>query len=126
MLEPLLLTLAAALIIVTMAVHSLLGQKHLIQPLLDIEQGILARALARFLIPFAWHLTSAVGLVLAAVLLAWAWAPDHARTLGLAATGIVFTSAGIYDAVGSKRQHIGWPLLLTIGIVALAALLAGR
>ncbi len=125
MVKPLLLTLAAALILLTMAVHSLLGQKRLIQPMLDIDQGVLARPLARFLIPFAWHLTSAIGCIVAAILLAWAWAPDHARTIGLAATATVFTAAGVYDAVGSRREHIGWPLLSAIGLIAIGALATG-
>ncbi len=93
MLDALLLTLAAGLILLTMAVHSLLGQKRLIQPLLSIEDDILTHPLARFLIGFAWHLTSAIGAVLAAILLAWAWVPDHARAIGLAATGVVFLAA---------------------------------
>ncbi len=122
MLDALLLTLAAALILLTMAVHSLLGQKRLIQPLLSIENDILAHPLARFLIGFAWHLTSAIGAVLAAILLAWAWVPDHARAIGLAATGVVFLASGFYDAIGSRGRHIGWPLLVAIGAVALAAL----
>ena len=122
MLDRLLLTIAAALILLTMAVHSLLGQKRLITPLLGSDEGILGRPLARFLIPFAWHLTSAIGCIVAAILLAWAWAPEHARTVGIAATGIIFTAAGIYDAVGSRGEHIGWPLLVAIGATALASL----
>ena len=122
MLDALLLTLAAGLILLTMAVHSLLGQKRLIQPTLSIEDDILTHPLARFLIGFAWHLTSAIGAVLAAILLAWAWVPDHARAIGLAATSVVFLASGVYDAIGSRGRHIGWPLLVAIGAVALAAL----
>ena len=122
--ESLLLTVAAALILLTMAVHSMLGQERLIRPLLSTDEGVLAHPLARFLIPFAWHLTSAIGCVLAAVLLAWAWAPEHAKTVGLAATAIVFTASGLYDAVGSRGAHVGWPLLVAIGLTAAAALTA--
>lgn len=117
-----LLTVAAGLILTTMAVHSVLGQKRLIAPLLSDQQGVLAHPLARFLIPFAWHLTSGIGCVLAAILLAWAWAPEHAKFVGLSVTAIVFTASGVYDAIGSRAAHVGWPLLVAIGLTAAAAL----
>ena len=123
--QPILLTIAAALLVATMLVHSILGQRRLIRPLLDEGTGVMQRPLARFIVPFAWHLTSGIGFVLASILLAWAWMPDHARTVGIATTGIVFTVAGIGDAIGSKGQHIGWPFLTAIGLCALAALMTG-
>jgi hypothetical protein len=119
------MTLAALLLAATMLVHSILGQKRLIRPLLDGNAGVMQRPLARFIIPFAWHLTSAIGLILAAVLLAWAWAPGAARTIGLAATAAIFIVAGVGDAIGSKGRHVGWPSLTAVGLCALAALLAG-
>ena len=79
--------------------------------------------LARFIVPFAWHLTSGIGLVVAAILFAWAWMPDQARAIGLAVTGIVFTTSGIIDAIGSRARHIGWAPLTLIGLSAFAALL---
>jgi len=122
-LQPILLTIAAGLLVVTMLLHSILGQRRLMRPLLDEGAGVMQRPLARFIVPFAWHLTSLIGLIVAAILLAWAWAPDHARTVGLAATAIVFTVSGIGDAIGSKGQHVGWPPLTLVGLTALAALL---
>ena len=121
--QPVLLTIASLLIVATMCVHSMLGQKRLIRPLLDEGHGVMQRPLARFIVPFAWRLTSFIGLIVASVLLAWAWAPDQAMTLGLAMTGIVFTVSGIWDAFGSKGQHIGWPPLTLIGLLSLAALI---
>ena len=117
------LTLASLLLVVTMTVHSILGQRRLVRPLLDEGAGVMMHPLARFIMPFAWHLTSGIGLVLAAVLFAWAWAPEQARTVGLAATGLVFTASGIIDAVGSHGRHIGWAPLTLIGLSAFAALI---
>ena len=117
------LTLASLLLVVTMGVHSVMGQRRLIRPLLDQRQGIMQHPLARFIMPFAWHLTSGIGLVVAAILFAWAWVPDQARTVGLAMTGIVFTASGLIDGVGSKGKHIGWAPLTLIGLGAFAALL---
>nr|WP_294169725.1 hypothetical protein [uncultured Sphingomonas sp.] len=117
------LTIAALLIVATMCVHSILGQRRLIRPLLDQSGGIMQRPLARFIVPFAWHLTSLIGLVLAAILFAWAWAPESARSIGLALAGAVFSAAGIWDAIGSRGQHVGWPPLTLIGLACLAALI---
>ena len=117
------LTIAALLLAMTMCVHSTMGQRRLVRPLLEEGAGVMKHSLARFIVPFAWHLTSGIGLVLAAILLAWAWVPDQARIVGLAATGIVFTASGLIDAVGSKGKHIGWAPLTLIGIAAFAALM---
>ena len=80
------------------------------------------RPLARFIVPFAWHLTSLIGLVIASILLAWAWAPESARVIGVGMAGTMFTSAGIWDAIGSRGQHVGWLPLTLIGLACLAAL----
>jgi hypothetical protein len=117
------LTIAALLLAMTMCVHSVIGQRRLVRPLLDERAGVMKHPLARFIVPFAWHLTSGIGLVLAAILFAWAWAPNQARTIGLAMTGLVFTASGLVDAVGSRGKHIGWTPLTLIGLSALAALL---
>jgi hypothetical protein len=117
------LTLASLLLVMTMCVHSLMGQRRLVRPLLDEGAGLMKHPLARFIVPFAWHLTSGIGLVVAAILFAWAWAPDQARTLGLITSGVVFTASGLIDAVGSKGKHIGWAPLTLIGVSAFAALL---
>lgn len=123
--EQMLLTAASLLLVTTMSVHSILGQRRLIRPILKQGAGVMQRPLARFILPFGWHLMSFIGLIVAAILFAWAWAPDHARTIGLLMTGLVFTVGGIWDAIGSERQHIGWPPLTLIGLLALAALVAG-
>jgi hypothetical protein len=117
------LTLASLLLVVTMCVHSVMGQRRLVRPLLDDGAGVMRHPLARFIMPFAWHLTSGIGLVVAAILLAWAWKPDQARFIGLTATGLVFTASGLVDAIGSKGKHIGWAPLTLIGLSAFAALL---
>lgn len=122
-LEQAALTAAALLLVTTMGVHSVIGERRLVRPLLEQRQGVIQHPLARFIVPFAWHLTSGIGLVVAAILFAWAWAPDQARTVGLAMTGIVFTVSGLIDAVGSRAKHIGWAPLTLVGLGALSALL---
>lgn len=121
--QPILLTISAALLAATMLVHSVLGQRRIIRPLLDEESGVMQRPLARFIVPFAWHFTSGIGIALASILFAWAWMPDQARIIGLATTGAVFTVSGIGDAIGSKGQHVGWLPLTLVGLTAFAALI---
>ena len=124
-LQQALLTTASLLLVATMAVHSILGQKRLIRPILKQGAGVMQRPLARFILPFGWHLMSFLGLVIAAILFAWAWAPDQARTIGLAMTGLVFTASGLIDAVGSRGKHIGWTPLTLIGLSAVGVLFLG-
>jgi hypothetical protein len=122
-LQPVLLTFASLLLVATMCVHSALGQRRIIRPLLEEGAGVMRKPLARFIVPFAWHLTSGIGLVLSAILFAWAWMPEQATTIGLVATGIAFTVSGVADAIGSKGKHIGWAPLTLVGLSALFALL---
>lgn len=121
--EQAILTTASLLLIMTMCVHSILGQRRLIGPLLEEGHAVMRHPLARFIVPFAWHLTSGIGLVVAVILFAWAWAPDQARTIGLGMTAVVFTGGGIWDAIGSKGKHIGWAPLTLVGLSAFVALL---
>lgn len=118
-----LLTAASLLTVATMGVHSILGQKRLIRPILKQGAGVMRNPLARFILPFGWHLLSLFGLIIAAILFAWAWAPDQALTIGLAMTGAVFTASGIVDAFGSRGKHVGWAPLTLIGLSAFAVLL---
>ena len=118
------LTLASLLLATTMCVHSVVGHRRLIRPLLDEGPGVMKHPLARFILPFAWHLTSGIGLVVAEILFAWAWAPDRARTIGLLATGITFTASGLIDCIGSRGKHIGWAPLTLIGLSAFGAFLS--
>jgi hypothetical protein len=112
---------SAALLILTAIVHSVLGERRLLKPLYQQTSGILASSLARFILRFAWHLTSLSWLVLAIILLSFQFQPAHAMSIALIATGVAFTAAGLFDAYGSRGRHIGWPLLTGIGIAALLA-----
>jgi len=112
----------AALLAITAAVHSLLGERRLLQPVLRRPAGLLASSdLARFVLRFAWHLTSLTWLVLAIVLTTLALQPASMLKSTATATGIAFTFAGTFDAIASRGRHVGWPLLMGIGVVALLA-----
>jgi hypothetical protein len=113
------LVLAVVLLVLTAAVHSVMGERRLLKPLLAQFTGILGAPLARFILRAVWHFTSLSWLVLAAILLTLGFQPQHALRIALAITGAAFTAAGIIDLAGSRGKHIGWPLLTAIGLAAL-------
>jgi|SRR5271166_186269 len=117
-----LLYIAAGLLGITGALHSLLGERRLIAPLLSRREGILDSELARFIIRFAWHLTSLTWAVLALVLIQLAHDAVTARWWAAASTGAAFTGFGLFDLIYSRGRHLGWPLLTGIGIAALLSL----
>ena len=116
------LYMAAALLIIGGAVHSLLGEHRLIVPLLSTQEGILANKLKRFILRFAWHLTSVSGVVLALTLVRLVHDAATARWWAAALTGVAFTGAGLFDLICSRGRHVGWPVLTGIGIAALLSL----
>jgi hypothetical protein len=118
-----LVLVAAVLLIVTAFVHSVLGERRLIGLLIARRDGILASDLARFILRFAWHLTSVTWLVLGLILIQFVRNPTTARFWAVAATGVAFTGIGVFDAVATRGRHVGWPLLAGIGIAALLSLL---
>jgi hypothetical protein len=117
-----LLFTAAALLVITAFAHSVLGERRLIGPLLARREGVLASDLARFILRFAWHLTSVTWAVLAVILVQLVRDPATARLWAAAGTGVAFTGIGLYDAVATRGRHVGWPLLAGIGIAALLSL----
>ena len=112
----------AALLIITALLHSVLGEHRLITPLLRSREGILSGELARFLLRFVWHFMSILFAVIAAALIAYQQDAGSGRTVLLLGTAIGVGGAGLFDAVGTRGRHIGWPLLVLIGLFALLAL----
>lgn len=119
-----LLLVAAALLAVTAILHSVIGERRLIGPILARRDGILASPLARAVLRFAWHITSATWVVLALILVQLTQDPATARAWAAAATGIAFTAIGVFDAMATRGRHMGWPFLTGIGLAALASLAA--
>ena len=74
-----LLCTAAVLLVITAFVHSVLGERRLIGPLLARREGVLASDLARFVLRFVWHLVSVNWAILALILVQLARDPATAR-----------------------------------------------
>lgn len=108
------LWLSAAGMAATASLHSVLGEKRLIRPLLALDQGIMGVDLARRVFRFAWHAMSVLMLVSAA-LVVWPGTPSALILL----TGAAWTAVGLFDAVYTRGRHIGWPALTASGLFAL-------
>lgn len=114
----------AALLLIAALVHSVLGERRLIVPLLQSRDGILGSNLARFLLRFVWHFMSILFAIIALALIAHQRDAGSGRTALLLCTAIGVGGAGVFDAVATRGRHIGWPLLVLIAVFALLALWA--
>lgn len=101
-----------SLLVLIAVVHSVLGERELLQPLFVArwELGIPRYAVERIL-RFAWHLTSIAWVGLAALLL------DVPAAVAVGA--VCLLSGAVIFA--SLRGHLAWPLFLVAGGSALAA-----
>ena len=107
------LWLSAALMVLTAATHSLLGEKRLIGPLLRDRGGVMASRLARTIVRYAWHVTSAL-MVGSALTVSWPGVP-----LGLIqGIGAIWLVLGLASLIASKGRHVGWPVLSAAGLCA--------
>jgi hypothetical protein len=116
-----LLCLAAGAMIFTALAHSIFGELRLIQPILRSEIELMRRPLARQVTRYAWHLTSVLWFVLAYFMLRPVWGgatPDREFTF---VVGAAHLFVGAFDAIATRGQHIGWPLLTATGVFALGA-----
>ena len=107
-----LLTLATAAMVLTALAHSLIGEKRLIGPLLARNIDLLSGYRAS-LVRFAWHFTSLL-MIVTALLVAWPGAP----VVLVRITGAIWLIAGVLDAILTRGKHIGWPLLMAAGLLA--------
>jgi hypothetical protein len=116
------ISLCILFLLVTAVVHSVGGERYLLKPLFKYRGNrVLESDLARVVLRFAWHLTSLLWILLAALLYVYAFHRDHLGFAMLIGIGCTFSFAGLFDAVASKGRHIGWPLLLMIGVFAFLA-----
>ena len=89
--------------------------------MLATRGGVLDSDFARAVVRFAWHFTSAVGLVVAAALVATAVRPQAIGIVVLLSGGVMFTAAGLIDGLVTRGRHVGWPFLTATGLACLGA-----
>ncbi len=117
----LLLLIAAGLCCVTALIHSLAGERKLIGPIISGNTPIMQHDLARQVLRFAWHWTSALWLIVALALALSAYNQTVNFALILA-IGIVHVAMGLADALYTRGKHIGWPFITLIGVLTLLAI----
>lgn len=108
------LWLSAGLMAITAFLHSYFGEKRLIGPILGSDLQLVKTPLARMVIRLAWHLTSILMLINAA-LMVWPGTPVAL----VAATAATWLVMGLIDAVLTKGKHIGWPPITAAGVFGL-------
>ena len=119
----LLLMISATLVLITCLTHSIVGEKRLIGPVMALRAGVLQSDLARQVLRFAWHLMSALGLIVAFLLFQYARNPSTIDPAMIVLIGLILAGSGLFDAIYTRGKHIGWPLLTAAGATTLAALL---
>jgi len=113
------LYLAAATIILTALIHSVLGERLLIAPLVGMRDGPLQSGLARRVIRYAWHLTSVLMGLTAIVLIMAAQSPSPAFDYLVWIIGGTYLAVGLFDGIATRGQHIGWWCLTAAGLLTL-------
>jgi len=113
------LYLAAILIVFTALLHSIMGEKRLITPLLNSDIPLVRNEVARPVIRFAWHATSALWLIIAAFLAKMAFLKSHDNDDLILLVGVSHIVLGACDGIISKGRHVGWPPITLIGMFSI-------
>jgi len=118
------LVAAAALTVGVSLIHSWLGERRLIGPLLASEPRptALRGNFLRNVLRYAWHLTSLAWIGMAGVMIALAHEPLSGP--GRLAAALVGATFLIHAAVAvgiSRGRHLAWPVFLAIGLLCLGA-----
>lgn len=113
------LYLAAAAIVAIGLVHSVLGERWLIGPLLSPEfrRGMLAKSeFARRTLRFAWHITTLAwwGIAVVVVLLAQS-SEVTSQSAVFFTLATMFVLTGAVTLVVSRGRHLAWPVFFGIG-----------
>ena len=118
---------AALLAIAIGAVHSILGERYIIRPILrraDLPQLFGDDSFTRQTIRFAWHLTTVAWFGLAAILIVLS-GPFISIRVGdgvVFAIALTFLVTTIVALAGSRGRHLSWVVFAAITALCLLAL----
>ena len=118
-----LLYLAAFLAVAIGLIHSLLGEKYILQRLFrraEIPQLFGSAEFTTRTLRFAWHLTTVAWFGFAAILVLMAHPPVTIGALGTV-VGVTFMIHFLVALLGTRGRHLSWILFLVIGICAFYA-----
>jgi len=114
---------AAAATLLTAFVHSYVGERRLIGPLVASNAGVMSSTLAKQVVRFAWHLTSLIWIGQALLLLRAASAPPSLDRVLAGGIGVLYLIAASYSAIVTRGRFIGWPLLMAVGLFSFLSLI---
>ncbi len=111
------LLIAAVLLVITAFIHSFVGERKLITPLLSqVSNTVLEKdSLNRPVLRVAWHLTTIAWLGLAIVILDYANLPRPPQLAVYAMAG-TFILTGFLIGVSTRGKHPAW---IVFGIIAI-------
>jgi hypothetical protein len=113
--------LAAFLSLVVGVIHSWLGERMLIGPLLAPQnrQGPLKSTFMCNVLRYAWHITSVAWAGLGLSLAALTLSPlDQSGMRVAAVVGITFLISGVLVLVAGRGRHLSWLMFLAIAVLA--------
>jgi hypothetical protein len=108
------LFLSAVLMAATAVVHSVIGERRLIGPLVAPGSTAIPHKQGRKVLRAAWHLTSFYMLSYALVVI-WPGSPAGL----IRAIGALWLLFGLFSLVSSRGRHVGWPGLSGAGLAAI-------
>ncbi|MCW9034660.1 MAG: hypothetical protein OQJ97_10620 [Rhodospirillales bacterium] len=115
------LIIAAFLIIAVSLMHSILGEKRLITPLLRMEGlPVILGSLqnTKLTLRAAWHLTSLLWWGIATQMVFLHFSPDLNGTAFLWMVSIVFGISALVALIGSKGAHLSWVFFMPVSLIA--------
>jgi len=118
---------AALLAIAIGAIHSILGERYIIRPILrraDLPQLFGDDSFTRQTIRFAWHVTTVAWFGLAAILIVLS-GPFISIRVGdgvVFAIALTFLVTTIVALAGSRGRHLSWVVFAAITALCLLAL----
>lgn len=102
--------------------HSIGGEFWLLRPLFQRRGNkVLDNRLARRVLRYGWHMSSLGCLLIAGLLAALVDSRSTLADLGFLITGGLFLALGLLALMVSRGRHYGWPVLVLIGVFAIAA-----
>lgn len=119
------LLLAAALLVLTAAAHSFLGERYILMRLFrreNLPRLFGGDEFTKRTLRFAWHVTSLAWLGFAGLLvvLAQEAAPPRAPLLQIVAA--TFLCTAVVAALGSRGKHLSWIVFTAIALLVWLAL----
>lgn len=116
------LVLAGALIFAIGIAHSWLGERYILMRLFrstDLPALLGSDRFTRRTLRFAWHITTVAwwGMGVLLLVAAQSGEPVPRATVG-AVIGTTFLVSGLIALVGSRGQHLAWPVFLAIAIAS--------